>query len=125
MRKPTQLVEEDGNIAEKFNLYFTRSIKDIVDEVNIVNSHEYVLENIEIYEEYFTRSIKDIVDEVNIVNSHEYVLENIEIYEEWSSFTEIDMSTLEQYAKKLKSVGIMVEANRMLDVVNLSLRKGE
>ncbi|KAK9708746.1 hypothetical protein QE152_g27029 [Popillia japonica] len=48
----SELVEEDGNIAEKFNLYLIRSIRDIVDEVNIVNSHGYVLGNIETYGEW-------------------------------------------------------------------------
>lgn len=73
------------------------------------------------------------------MNSHEYLLANIETYEQWSSFKEIDASTLKQYANKLKSVGeskdristgifknvVMVAANRILRTVNFSLRKGE
>lgn len=34
------------------------------------------------------------------MNSHEYVPGNIKTYEEWSSFKEVDMTILKQYAKK-------------------------
>ncbi|KAK9872753.1 hypothetical protein WA026_019535 [Henosepilachna vigintioctopunctata] len=74
-----------------------------------------------------------------MVNGHEYVLSNINKYEDWSNFREIDMSTLKKYVKKLKKVGggengittdifrdfIMVAANRILDIVNVSLCYGE